>query len=86
MLQIKESDFTQTDYEYEAKINNWGFSITTCKFPSPITKIGMLNERIDIDIVINYNKQLTLPEAVTAINDYLKQLYEEVSIWQTENG
>lgn len=82
-LQVKESDFkndTKTlsgirlSNVYIAKINNWSFMV--CVDVMFMTAITIENEKIKLDVVLK-KKPISLPEAVTAINDYLKQLFEE---------
>jgi len=71
-LQVKESDFKGDESHYYYNKNNFSFHI----FIKPDNGFSLFYKHIKIfdeDV-----KQITLSEAVTAINDYLKQLYEEV--------
>ncbi len=71
-LQVKESDFKGGESHYYYNKNNFSFHI----FIKPDNGFSLFYKHIKIfdeDV-----KQITLSEAVTAINDYLKQLYEEV--------
>ena len=71
-LQVKESDFKGDESHYYYNKNNFSFHI----FIKPDNGFSLFYKHIKIfdeDV-----KQITLSEAVTAINNYLKQLYEEV--------
>jgi len=71
-LRVKESDFKGDESHYYYNKNNFSFHI----FIKPDNGFSLFYKHIKIfdeDV-----KQITLSEAVTAINNYLKQLYEEV--------
>ena len=70
-LQVKESDFKGDESHYYYNKNNFSFHI----FIKPDNGFSLFYKHVKIfdeDV-----KQITLSEAVTAINNYLKQLYEE---------
>ena len=79
-LQVKESDFKGDESHYYYNKNNFSFHI----FIKPDNGFSLFYKHIKIfdeDV-----KQITLSEAVTAINNYLKQLYEEVQKWKSKQG
>jgi hypothetical protein len=73
-LQVKESDFKGDESHYYYNKNNFSFHI----FIKPDNGFSLFYKHIEI-LSDEDVKLITLSEAVTAINDYLKQLYEEVA-------
>lgn len=71
-LQVKESDFKGDDNHYYFNKSNFSFHI--CIKPDN----GFMVFYKHIEVFKEDIKYITLSEAVTAINNYLKQLYEEV--------